>query len=233
MRQLKSLFLALVLATPTWAQDSFQEDGAAVETAQEQQVADTIVWGGMIYTADDANPQVQAVAIKDGRFIAVGTRAEIEVFQGLETRIIDLDGNTLFPGFVDAHAHLSGVGNRELSLNLDTVTSLSAFKGSVLAWRMSHPEDTVVTGRGWIETHWPEKRFPSRWDLDDVVSDVPVILRRADGHALVANSKAFELAGITAETQAPFGGEIVRNKLGENTGYSCGCRAITFKRPGT
>ncbi|UTW60530.1 amidohydrolase [Kordiimonas sp. SCSIO 12603] len=218
MRYLKSLFLAMVLVAPAWAQDDFLQEDAAPSAAEERQVADTIIWGGMIYTADDAKPQVEAVAIKNGRFIAVGSRAEVELLQGVETRIIDLDGNTLFPGFVDAHAHLSGIGNRELSLNLDTVKSLAAFKGAVLAWRASHPDDVVVTGRGWIETHWPEKRFPSRWDIDDVVSDVPVILRRADGHALVANSKAFELAGITSETDAPFGGEIVRNKLGENTG---------------
>jgi len=180
-------------------------------------IADTVIQGGPVYTADDNNPEAQAVAIKDGRFIYVGSEARVRDFIGETTTVLSLEGAALFPGFVDAHAHLGGIGERELALNLEGINSLSDFVTKVADWRASH-DDAVISGRGWIETHWPEKRMPSRWDLDDVVADIPVILRRADGHALVANSKALEMAGITGETEAPFGGEIIKNALGEPTG---------------
>ena len=189
----------------------------AVSAQDDNNAADTVIWGGPIYTADDANPEVEAVAIKDGKFIYVGSRAGVNAYVNETTTVLSLDGAALFPGFIDAHAHLSGIGERELTLNLEGTSSLSDFVAKVKTWRESHDE-AVLVGRGWIETHWPEERFPSRWDLDDVVSDIPVILSRADGHALVANSKALELAGISGATEAPFGGEILKNALNEPTG---------------
>lgn len=180
--------------------------------------ADTLIWGGPIYTADDANPQVEAVAIKDGRFIFVGDRAGASPFIGPNTQLISLEGAALFPGFVDGHAHLAGIGQRELSLNLENVSSLEELQEAIAQWRLERPEAPIIVGRGWIETHWPEGRFPTRWDLDQIIADIPVILGRADGHALVANSKALELAGISGATAAPFGGDIAKNALGEATG---------------
>jgi len=188
------------------------------ETTTASTAPDLIIRGGNIYTADDSNPQVRAVAIKDGRFIYVGDTAGAEALAGDNTVMLSLEGAAMYPGFVDGHAHLAGIGQRELTLNLEGIISLEALKASIAAWRTAHADAQIIVGRGWIETHWPEGRFPSRWDLDAVISDIPVILRRADGHALVANSTALAMAGITGSSNAPFGGAILKNALGEATG---------------
>lgn len=197
--------------------------GAQAATAQEamtasaDSAADVVIWGGPIYTADDTMPEAEAVAIRDGKFIYVGSRAGAEAMVGNATTVMSLDGAALFPGFTDAHAHMAGIGERELTLNLEGTPSIDALKKTLVAWAAEH-DAPLLFGRGWIETHWPEARFPTRWDIDAVIPDVPVILTRADGHALVANSKALEMAGITGETEAPFGGDILKNALGEPTG---------------
>ncbi len=209
------VLLAVWLSSPAWPQ------GGTVSLADQSstEAADIVVWGGPIYTADDSNAQVEAVAIRDGRFIYVGNSADVQLLIGPDTSVLRLDqGAAAFPGFVDAHAHLLGVGLRELSLNLEGISSIEGLKDAVSVWRQDHPDDKVIVGRGWIETHWPENRFPSRFDLDRVVDDIPVILTRADGHALVANTAALEQAGITPATEAPFGGDILKNALGEPTG---------------
>lgn len=217
MRVLLSAFFGLVLSLSAYAQDTGLTDQTATPT-ENLKYADLMIWGGPIYTANDSNAQAEAVAIKDGLFLFVGNRSDARLYAGPDTEIIELNGTAAFPGFTDGHAHLTGIGARELNLNLEGAASLAALKASILAWRKEHPESSVIIGRGWIETHWPEKRFPSRWDIDTVIADIPVILRRADGHALVANSKALELSSIDGQTAAPFGGEILKNALGEATG---------------
>jgi len=209
------LFATLLAFIGTAVAGAFAQDTAEAPTTTP--VADMVIWGGPIYTADDANPTAEAVAIKDGVFIHVGTRLEAEALVGDTTTVLLLDGAALYPGFVDAHAHLHGIGERELTLNLEGIDSLEAVKKAVADWR-AEEQPSVLVGRGWIETHWPEKRFPTRWDIDEVVGDIPVILTRADGHAVVANSKALEMAGVAGETEAPYGGEIIKNALGEPTG---------------
>lgn len=217
MRIIHTLFAALFISSSLFAQDT-PENTSLSGPAAEINYADMVIVADAIYTADDNNPKVEAVAITQGRFIHVGSRIEAEALIGPNTETLELAGAALFPGFVDSHAHLSGIGQRELSLNLENVASLAALKSAVANWRQNHPEQTVIVGRGWIETHWPEKRFPSRWDIDEVIADIPVVLTRADGHALVANSAALASAGITAQTPVPYGGEIARNALGELTG---------------
>jgi len=221
MRPLLASAVAIILLSISGlAQDtaSNSQQETQLPALIEDTGADLIVWGGNIYTADDSNPQVNAVAVKDGRFIFVGNRAGAEEFAGDNTVILSLDGSAMYPGFVDGHAHLAGIGARELSLNLEGIASLEALKASIKSWRATHEDAEFILGRGWIETHWPEGRFPSRWDLDQVISDIPVILGRADGHALVANSIALEMVNITGASEAPFGGAILKNALGEATG---------------
>ncbi|PCI59902.1 MAG: amidohydrolase [Kordiimonadales bacterium] len=222
MRTLVAVIIALVFV-PFWSAASIalqvgNDSGLSANSTQSSVEADILITGGPIYTADDNNPQATAVAIKNGRFIYVGSTDGAQAFIGENTRTITLNGAAMFPGFVDAHAHLAGIGQRELSFNLENTTSLDALKKSITVWRNNHPEDTIIVGRGWIETHWPEKRTPTRWDLDQIITDIPVMLIRADGHAMVINSKAMELTGIDTNTDAPFGGDILRNALGENTG---------------
>lgn len=211
------VLLAAVLFAPQGFVLSQSTDSQLPANNEPFPTAEMVIWGGTIYTAEDSNPSVEAVAVDKGRIIFVGARATAETYVSEGTRIIDLAGATLYPGFVDAHAHLSGIGARELTLNLEGIASLKAVQ-TALSDYASVNDQAVIVGRGWIETHWPEGRFPSRWDLDDIESTRPVILFRADGHAAVANSAAIIAAGISGTTEAPFGGEIQKNALGEPTG---------------
>lgn len=122
------------------------------------------------------------------------------------------------PNLTDAHYHLRGVGERELTLNLAPVRSLGELQATLRAWAAAHPDAEWITGRGWIETHFDPPVFPTRRDIDAAVPDRPVYLTRADGHAGIANSRALELAGIHRDTEPPFGGEIVRDAEGVPTG---------------
>lgn len=180
--------------------------------------AEMLFFGGPIYTGWDAQPTVEAVVVGGGYILRAGSLKQVEPWIGASTLKVDLKGAAMFPGFTDAHAHLLGIGQRELTLNLEGATSLAAMLQAVKAWADSHPGDPVLVGRGWIETHWPEKRFPTRQDLDSVVPDRPVILGRADGHAVVVNSAALRAAGITRATAAPSGGEILKDAGGEPNG---------------
>ncbi|MEO1250854.1 MAG: amidohydrolase [Pseudomonadota bacterium] len=180
--------------------------------------AQTIFTGATIYTGVEGAPTAGAVAVADGIILAVGDEDIIVSAAGDDAAIVDLGGAYLYPGFVDAHAHLLGIGMRELTLNLEGVASLVDLIAIIEeAVKEARPGE-VVYGRGWIETGWPEGRMPSRDDLDPVSPDNPVILTRADGHALVANSAALDAAGIGAETQDPPGGAIERDSDGRATG---------------
>lgn len=181
------------------------------------QAADLLIFGGPIYTGMDAQPKVEALVVKDGKVAFTGPLAEARKAAG-RAQAIDLAGAAAYPGFVDAHAHLMGVGLREMTLNLEGTLSIAEMTAKVKAWSIAHPGPEVLSGRGWIETHYPEKRFPGRADLDAVVPDRPVVLGRADGHAIVVNSKMLALAGITRDTPDPAGGQILRDAKGEPTG---------------
>lgn len=176
-----------------------------------------VIWGGPIHTADDARPTAEAVAVNDGRIVHVGDRAGAEALVGPATDIVDLRGAALYPGFTDAHAHLNGIGARELTLNLEGSASIAEAMERLAGWATAHPEGPV-TGRGWIETHWPEGRFLTRQDLDAAAPGRIVLLGRADGHALAASSAALRAAGITGDTPAPSGGDILKDAQGQPTG---------------
>src|SRR5215217_2046800 len=157
-----------------------------------------VMLGGTIYTAARERP-VEALVVRDGKIVYAGLAvAARRISVGLKE--IDLKGAVAFPGFVDSHVHLTGVGLREMTLNLDQAASLAELVAAVKAWDAAHPGAEPLTGRGWIETHWPEKRFPTRADLDTVSTTRPIVLERADGHAVVLNSAALRLAGIAATT---------------------------------
>jgi predicted amidohydrolase YtcJ len=180
--------------------------------------ADLVIWGGPIYTAIDAKPKVEAVAVEKGRIAFAGGRAGAKALVGPKTRVIDLRGAALFPGFTDSHAHLRGIGERELTLNLEGSKSAAEVAQRLRAYIVEHKPSGLVDGRGWIETGWPEGRFLQRSDLDTVAPDIPVLLERADGHALTANSAALKAAGIDETTVAPAGGQILKGPDGKLTG---------------
>lgn len=175
------------------------------------------VSGGPIYTAIDSNPLVEAVAVKNGEITYAGTAEGnwCGDHTSANHRNVDLKGSAMYPGLTDGHGHLLGIGLREMTLNLEGTKSVTDLKSRLAEVAKITPEGETIYGRGWIETHWPEKRFPNRYDLDDVTTAHPVILERADGHAVVVNSKALELSNITAQTKAPYGGAINRNGKAE------------------
>lgn len=180
--------------------------------------AEVVIRNGTLYTGNDQQPQAEALAVNGGRIFFVGSNAEVNRFVGSATHVIDLQGNTAVPGFTDSHYHLSGVGNRETTLNLEGTTSLDDFLEKVAVAVAQKEPGEWVTGRGWIEAQWPEPAFPTRRDLDQVAPNNPVYLARADGHAGVANSQAIRIAGVDRNTPEPFGGEIMRDRGGESNG---------------
>ncbi|MEO8044624.1 MAG: amidohydrolase [Spartobacteria bacterium] len=178
------------------------------------ETADTIFLNGNVYTVNDAAPRAEAIAIKGERVLFAGGNEEAKKFSGPATRTIDLKGKTVVPGLTDSHCHIVGVGERLTHLNLDEAMTKEAFLARIKKQVGETAAGHWVTGRGWIETFWKPPVFPTRQDLDEVAPNNPVFLTRADGHGAVANSKAFEIAGINSKTPDPFGGEILREKKG-------------------
>lgn len=174
--------------------------------------ADLVLKNGVVYTLYDDRPKVEAIAVQYGRIIFVGSSADAKKYEGKGTRVVDLKGATVVPGLADAHYHFSGVGFREMNLNLEGTTSLEDFLAKVKARVDKAKPGEWVTGRGWIETFWKPQMFPTRWDLDKIAPNNPVFLSRADGHGAIVNSAALQLANITKDTPSPFGGEIMLDK---------------------
>lgn len=181
--------------------------------------ADLIFINGNIYTANEKQPRAEAIAVKGDRIVFVGSNAAAKKFQSTSTRVIDLKGETVLPGMTDAHYHFIGVGQREMNLNLEGITTLEDFLAKVKSRVDQAKPGEWVTGRGWIETFWKPPVFPTRWDLDKISPNNPVFLTRADGHGAVANSAALKIGGVTKDTKDPFGGQVLHDKqTGEPTG---------------
>ncbi|MEM6410897.1 MAG: amidohydrolase [Pseudomonadota bacterium] len=208
---------ALMLAACGGSTDDVQAGSENVE-ADDGAFA-TLYTGGTVYTGLDAPQTVESVLVgQNGRIISIGREEDIvSEFIGQIDRV-DLGTGTMFPGFVDGHAHLIGIGQRELTLDLSATTSIEQLKEQIASEVDKVSPGTVIYGRGWIETGWPENRMPAASDIDSVSRENPVVLIRADGHALVANSAAIEAAGITDETPDPDGGSIERDDTAAATG---------------
>lgn len=174
--------------------------------------------GGTIYTGLADPTTVEAVIVgPDGRIIGTAPPLSQDWSED-EVEIIDLAGAVMFPGFTDAHAHLQGIGERELILNLEGTASIDELVTRIEAELQGLAPGAILFGRGWIETGWPEGRMPSAADLDAVSPDNPVILVRSDGHALVANTAALKAAGIFDIAADPRGGRTERGEDGKATG---------------
>jgi predicted amidohydrolase YtcJ len=174
--------------------------------------AEIIYTNGNIYTVNDKTPHAEAIAVRRGFIQFVGSNDDAVKRKGSDTKLVDLKGMTVVPGLTDSHCHLIGVGEREMTLNLEGTASLDEFLSKVKARVAEAKPGQWVTGRGWIETPWQPQTFPTREDLDKIAPDNPVWLTRADGHGAVANSAAIKLAGVTKATPNPFGGEIMKDK---------------------
>jgi predicted amidohydrolase YtcJ len=209
---MKTIALALIVALLLLASVSAKPEAAP-------EAADIVFKNANIYTVNERQPHAEAIAVKAGKIIFVGSNADVKAYEGKGTRVVDLKGNTVVPGLTDSHYHLAGVGAREMNLNLEGTTTLEAFLAKVKERVDRAKPGEWVTGRGWIETFWKPPVFPTRGDLDRISPNNPVVLTRADGHAVVANSAAIRIAGVTPDTSNPFGGEIMKDKqTGEPNG---------------
>jgi predicted amidohydrolase YtcJ len=180
---------------------------------------DLVLKNGNIYTLNEDQPRAEAVAMQYGQIVFVGSNADVKKYEVKGVRVVDLRGKTVVPGLTDAHYHLAGVGQREMTLNLEGSLSLDDFLAKVKARVNQAKSGEWVTGRGWIETFWKPPIFPTRADLDRIAPNNPVYLVRADGHGAILNSAALKIAGIDKNTESPFGGEIMKDKqTGEPTG---------------
>lgn len=191
---------------------------AAIACLPAAVCADTLIHDVRGYTAtDDGILEFSAMAFSDeGRIIAVGDDSLIADYP--DATVIDGDGRAVLPGLTDAHAHLASQGFLQVNLDLAGVDSLEAAVERIEAFADAKPAARWIVGRGWNQVLWPVKEFPAATDIDAVVADRPVWLRRIDGHAGWANTRALEIAGIDAGTQDPIGGKIVRDAQGRPTG---------------
>ena len=209
-----TVFVAALLASTasfSWAQES----------------ADRIFTGGPVLTMNDDQPRAGAVAVKDGRILAVGTPEEIETFRGEGTEVTDLAGRALLPGFFDAHGHVMPGGIQALTANLlappdGEVTDIAALQKVLRDWaeqnRATVEATGLIMGFGYDNSQLAELRHPTRAELDAVSTEYPVFLIHQSGHIGAANSKTLEMLGITAASENPPGGLILRDAAGEPTG---------------
>lgn len=177
-----------------------------------QQAADLVFRGGMVFTADPARPAARAVAVKDGRIAYVGDDAGVQPFTGRSTRIMELGGDMLVPGFHDSHIHLASGGLRLLACDLARDASAQAIVAHVVRCARERLKAAWITGSGWQPSAFADI-LPTRLQLDAVIKDRPAFFGSADGRMLWANSRALDAAGITAATPDPPGGRIDRDPL--------------------
>ena len=159
-----------------------------------------LLLNGNVYTADTRQPRAEAVVTKAGRIVFVGSSSEAKRRAPRGAQQLDLQGLTVFPGLTDSHAHLDGIGMREITFNVEGVKSLAELQERLRAEAPKGKPGEWLSGGGWIESHWTPQVFPTRQDIDAAVADRPVLLWRADGHGSIANSLALRLAGIDRDT---------------------------------
>jgi predicted amidohydrolase YtcJ len=180
--------------------------------------ADLIVVNAHLRPMTGRSTRATAMAIRRGQIIAIGSDGEMRALSSPQTEVLDLWGRTVFPGFIDSHGHLDGLGDRLGNVDLVGTTGYAAIIDSVRERAARTPAGEWVRGRGWDQNDWAVKELPDHRALSEAVPDHPVALRRIDGHALLVNRLALERAGITRDTRDPEGGEILRDGNGEATG---------------
>ncbi|TVP76082.1 MAG: amidohydrolase [Gemmatimonadales bacterium] len=188
-------------------------------------VADLVLLDGKVVTLDDEMGEAEAVAVRDGRIVAVGSSAEIGEWVGSDTEVVELDGRLVIPGFVEGHGHFMGLGEARLTVDLSGTTSWEEIIALVEEAVEEAEPGEWITGRGWHQERWdpaPDNTFdgvPTHHSMTEVSPDNPVLLTHASGHASFANGPALQEAGITADSPDPSGGTIVRDDAGEPTGF--------------
>lgn len=187
--------------------------------AQSKSTADSVLLHGRIYTLDIEHPWAEALAIRGGKILAVGSDREISRLRGTSTQIIDAKGRLVLPGFTDCHTHFMEGSLLLQEIFLNGVNTIPEIQSRVKAYAAAHPNEAWLLGRGWNYPVFAPSGMPDKKYLDEIVPDRPVYLDGFDGHTWWANSKALEIAHITKDTPDPSGGSFVRDpKTGEPTG---------------
>ena len=180
--------------------------------------ADLILLGGTIHTMDPLQPRAEAVAVSGGRIVYVGDAGGARELAGSNTEVVDLQGRVALPGFVESHTHLTAVGWNLEQTDCRQARSVDDIVRALRDAAKQTPDGRWVLGHSYDDTLLAEMQHPTRWDLDHASRDHPILLRHISSHNMVVNSAALELAGITAATEDPPGGNIDRDADGEPTG---------------
>lgn len=186
-------------------------------SATPQQPADLVLSGGRIATMDAARSWASALAVRDGRIVGVGSDPDIAPFAGASTRVIELRGRTVTPGFQDAHVHPVHGGLARLRCWLHDSRGREAYLATIAEYARTHPDEAWIRGGGWYMDDFPGGT-PTREDLDAIVPDRPVFLTNRDGHGAWVNTRALEIGGVTAATTDPADGRIERDAEGRPSG---------------
>jgi predicted amidohydrolase YtcJ len=205
----RQLVLGLLVAFLSWT--SFAETKSTT--------ADVILVHGRIYTVNSRQPWAEALAIRDGKVLAVGTEREMAHYRGPSTKVIDAKGRLVLPGFTDCHVHFMDGSFSMQQVNVEDAKTLAEIQERIKAYASAHPDAPWVLGRGWSYPVFAPSGLPDKKQLDAIIPDRPVYIEGFDGHTWWANSKALEAAHITKDTPDPPGGKIVRDPAtGEATG---------------
>ncbi len=210
-RRLPLLFVVLLLA-------SFLLASLPGVAQSPTPAADTVIVNARIYTVNTRQPWAEALAIREGRIVAVGTAKDIAAYRGTSTKVIDAHGKLVLPGFTDCHIHFMEGSLGLTHVILNGSKSVAEVQQRVKDYAASHPKQEWIAGMGWAYSIFGAAALPDKKFLDEVVPDRPVFLEAYDGHSSWANSKGLALAGITRETPDPPHGKIVRDDEGEATG---------------
>jgi predicted amidohydrolase YtcJ len=194
--------------------------------AVPDKIGDTIFVNGDVYTGpvrtttsgQTTASRVQAIAVGGDRVLAIGTNDEVRRHKGDKTKVVDLGGHFVIPGFNDAHLHLVSGGFEKLEVDLTGTKSLGDMQGRIAASVGQTKPGEWIVGRGWDHTVWPDQKLPARQDIDSVTGDHPAFFVRVDGHIAIANTAALRAAAIVADTADPNGGKIDRDAQGAATG---------------
>jgi predicted amidohydrolase YtcJ len=191
---------------------------------QPVSLADLVLTNGRIVTVGDKQPEAQAIAIAGDRIVALGSSSDIRRHVGPATRVIDVKGQLVVPGFVEGHGHFTGVGEAQLSLNLMNVKSWDEIVAMVAEAVKTAKPGQWIHGHGWHQEKWTSapspnvEGFPTHASLDRVSPDNPVVLTHASGHASFVNGRAMAVSGLTRTTPSPDGGEVLKDASGDPTG---------------
>ena len=180
--------------------------------SQQNNIADIVFTNGVIYTVDSLNSKAEALAIKDGKFVIVGDNEGVKGYIGDKTKVIDLEGKMILPGFIDAHCHPISSYRYFYELNLYGLKTTEEFQIALKKYLTDHPDAKYIKGRGWSNTDFP-KTGPDKKIIDEIVKDIPVSFSSEDGHSKWVNSKTLELAKITKDTKNPSGGVIEKDPI--------------------